>query len=266
MSATSELVIPVKTITYLVIGICVVGVLFYFLTSNSFNASSFTSTTSSTTTTTVMQTTTTTIIMDLNFSNPDLTPSPRTIIKAVINNHYNVYLNDSFLILLDPNRTNGFYVNNTNAIKNAFKIWEEETSGTVSFDFLGTPEKNDIYVEWSSFMESSKFIESTYTGQHWGETYQLGYNCTDFWFNTGGVIKLNPQRDELEDTGIALHEIGHILNLNDVGNYNVLMSTWYEENRYTDEQSLIRLFTDDIKQTIKIITRPDYFSACKLVE
>jgi hypothetical protein len=194
---------------------------------------------------------------EINLDTPHPTWSEKYNITAVLNDTFTVYINDTFIDYVDPNRTKGIYNSSMSAVLRAFDIWEESTGGNVSFSVVDD-EKADITVSWFPG-------EATpYGGGVVGEGYWWGYECDGFWFVTGGEIRLHPQKEEVDNLAIAMHEIGHVLDLDHLGNRDNIMSALHDSSSVAtqSEAALIRGITDDIKRTIGMKARPEYIQYC----
>lgn len=207
------------------------------------------------TTTTTQPSTTTTlrvkrINVDLNFS----TPTPRLNKSCFITNQYFVYINDSLLRIIDPDFSKNIYNSTINVTKTAFKIWEDETK-LVHFGFVGPDENYTIYVEFTAEMPLTA-AEKEFVAYALGYAIPYGYECGNYWFGTGGKIYISP-KESSRVFAIALHEIGHILNLADVGNADSVMYAWQEESTFS-EQIWREKITKEIKDTLKMIVKPEY--------
>ncbi|MCX6820655.1 MAG: matrixin family metalloprotease [Candidatus Aenigmarchaeota archaeon] len=195
---------------------------------------------------TFIQTTTTTTIPNVNLVTPELL-SDRT---TYITNDFRVYINDSFLKVIDPNAMKGLYNNSMYSLKKAFAIWEEETK-LVHFTFVSYGENYNLYVKWSGDMPTTEG-----GSQYIAYAAPSTYNCGNYKFIDGGSLVLSVKNSSKE-IQTDLHEIGHILNLADLGNSNMLMSTWYDDSQTLSEGSLRKLITPAINDTLKVIINPD---------
>jgi|GEM_PF-4376493 hypothetical protein len=207
-----------------------------------------TSTTTSTTTTTVPIKLIENV--DLNFTTPVL----RRNKTYFLTNRFFVYINDSFLRIIDPDGSKGIYNSSIETVKEAFKIWEEETK-LISFVFVNSSKNSSLIVEWSAEMPKPKIGSEAviYTIAY---TIPYIHRCGNYSFVTGGKIVFSTQA--MGELAVALHEIGHILNLADVGNKDSIMCWLYEENSRFSTQELREKITKEIKETLKLIVRPDY--------
>ncbi|MBI4177641.1 MAG: matrixin family metalloprotease [Candidatus Aenigmarchaeota archaeon] len=186
-------------------------------------------------------------------------PHPLIIKDGLLNNKFNVYINDSFLFVLDKNKTKGVYEKSVGAAAGAMKIWEEETNNTVRFNVTNNPEGADISISWAASLPE-KF--SGYPSDTIGQAINSGYDCSTFKFLTGGSVYLTVQNSEIENLETAAHEMGHILNLAHVGNFGNIMSASYRDGHFADETDVRNGISKDMKTTLKNITRPDAFSFC----
>lgn len=234
--------------------LCLITLFGVVLVSGCIQEKSLTTTTTSTkvTTTTTTPTTTSTttalkIEVDLNFTTPELLIN-RTFFIA---DYYKVYINDSFLRIVDPNGTRGVRNYSIRAVKTAFSIWENETR-MVQFKFVKPPEDYTLYVEWSGNMSTT--LGGTQTIAY---TVPYGYDCGEYFFITGGTITLSA-RSEDSQLAIMSHEIGHILNLADVGNDDSIMGQWFDENNIPSEEKLEKKIIQSVKDTLEMIIRPEY--------
>jgi hypothetical protein len=191
-----------------------------------------------------MTTTTTTAISNVNLATPELLIDRATYTT----NDFRVYVNDSFLRVVDPNLTKGFYNNSMYSLKSAFAIWEEKT-GLVHFTIVNS-ENYNLYVEWSGYMPTTEG-----GSQYIAYAEPATYNCGNYKFSDGGKLVLSVKNNSKE-IETDLHEIGHILNLGDVGNSNALMSTWYDDSRTLSEDDLRNLITSSINDTLKVVIQP----------
>jgi len=187
--------------------------------------------------------------VDLNFS----TPFPRLNKTFLINNFYSVYINDSLLKIIDPNCTD-FCNKSIEAVKKAFKIWEEEIK-LIDFEFVGVEKNHTIYVEITAEMPID-VVEKEFVSYAVGYTIPYGYECGNYVFVKGGKIYLSPKKEQ-HLLKIAMHEIGHILNLADVGNKDSIMCKWSEEEIVSEEE-LRKSINQEIKETLKMIVKPEY--------
>jgi hypothetical protein len=146
--------------------------------------------------------------------------------------------------------TKGLYNNSMYSLKKAFSIWEEETK-LVHFNVVDSRENYNLYVEWSGDMPTteggSQFIAYAAPSI---------YDCGNYKFVDGGRLVLSVKNNSKE-IQTDLHEIGHILNLGDVGNSNALMSTWYDDSQILSEESLRKLITPAINDTLRMIINSD---------
>ncbi len=202
--------------------------------------------TSSTTTTTLLETNVIENI-DMNF----ITPNLRSNDRHFITNNFNVYINDSFLKIVYKNNSNDRYNDNINAVKKAFSLWENKTD-LVHFNFVDSSEDHTIYVEWDNDMSTT--MGGTHTIAY---AQALGYACDGYFFITGGEITLSTRGGESQ-LAITAHEIGHILNLADVGNKGSLMGGWYDSYDTPNEEDLREMFTEDINETLMLTIHPEY--------
>jgi hypothetical protein len=191
------------------------------------------------------------IDVNLNFTTPEILADRLNEKRSFVTDYYKVYINDSFLHIIDPNDSRGVYTSSIVAVKKAFSIWENRTR-LVQFELVNASENYTLYVEWSGSMHTS--LGGTQTIAF---TQQLGYGCDKYFFVIGGEIVLMV-KDEASQLAIMTHEIGHILNLGDVGNTNALMGTWYDENNIPSEEKLKEMITPSINDTLKMIIHPEY--------
>jgi hypothetical protein len=187
----------------------------------------------------------------LNFS----TPAPRLNNSCFIAARYFVYINDSLLKVIDPDFSKGIYNSTINVTKNAFKIWEEETK-LVHFDFVGPDENYSIYLEFTAEMPL-KAAEKEFVVYAVGYALPHIYECENYCFIKGGEIYISP-KESSRVFAVLLHEIGHILNLADVGNRDSVMYAWQEEFSTFSEQEWRGKITKEIKETLKMIVKPEY--------
>jgi predicted Zn-dependent protease len=220
-----------------------------FLNTSPYSPSEETTTTSSSTTTTQLQVKK--MEVNLNFS----TPAPRLNNSCFITNRYFVYINDSLLRIIDPDFSKGIYNSTMNVTKTAFKIWEEETR-LVHFDFVGPGENYTIYVEFTAEMPL-RAAEKEIVVYAVGYALPNRYECENYCFSRGGEIYISP-KESSRVFAIALHEIGHILNLADVGNRDSVMYAWQEEFPTFSESVWREKITREIKDTLKMIVKPEY--------
>ena len=192
-------------------------------------------------------TTTAPIEVDLNFTTPELRLNRTFFIPGT----YEVYLNDTFLKMIDWDGTKGLYDSSMRAAKEAFSIWENGTDGLVDFEFVKAWENHTIYVEWTGEMPGDL------TGQAIAYAVPEGYDCGTHWFITGGSI-FSLVKEESSQRAIMAHEIGHLLNLADVGNKGSIMGGWYDEYNTPSAAELEGKITDGIVETLGLIIRPEY--------
>lgn len=189
--------------------------------------------------------------VNTNFTTPEL----RTNNSYFISGNYSVYINDSFLKIVDPYFNKSIYNDSIDSIKKAFKIWEEET-GFLKFDFINSSINATIYVQWSGDMPTQGYQEEG-ASQTIGYAIKWGYECSNYRFIKGGMLVLSIG----EKSGQLLtdvHEIGHLLNLADTGNLDTLMSTYYQADDSYTEQKIRSLISDGIKETLSKIVKPGY--------
>jgi hypothetical protein len=159
------------------------------------------------------------------------------------------------LRIIDPDFSKGIYNSIINVTKTAFKIWEEETK-LVQFDFIGPDENHTIYVEFTAEMPL-KAAEKEFVVYAVGYALPHIYECENYCFIKGGEIYISP-KESSRVFAVLLHEIGHILNLADVGNKDSVMYAWQEELSTFSEQVLREKITKEIKETLEMIVKPEY--------
>lgn len=179
-------------------------------------------------------------------------------VTGFIPGKYKVYVNDSWLKYIDENNTKGLYLNNVIAPLWAMKIWTEETNNSITFDLVEKPEEADIKIDWSG-------APLGYAGraQVLGIADPKNITCENYIFYTGGDIILYPTPNPYDNTAVAAHELGHIMNLAHIGNVDNLMSVYYESPASIRDEYFVRqTIWPTIKETLRTITKPEYKDLC----